>query len=117
MSPMISTLRITCWFAMRLRTSLVRPHRTPVEQHSIQRSNSGLGVSRSRHLNKSHTAGLARVPVHDKRDAFDGSMCGKNFSQPLLCHRDVKVADKNVGHELIPAIDVPECSPQTEAEF
>jgi hypothetical protein len=25
----------------------------------------------------------------------------KNFSQLLLCHRDIKVPDKNVGHEFI----------------
>jgi hypothetical protein len=120
MSPMISALeivalRIMCWFAMKLRPRFVHPHRTPIEQHSIQRSHSGLGFSRLRHLDKSDTAGLARVPVHDDRDSLDGSMCCKNFSQLLLCYRDIKVPDKNVGHEFIPATDLPERPPGTRS--
>jgi hypothetical protein len=111
MSPMISASRITCWFAMKLRTSFVHPHRALIEQHSIERRNSGLGFSRLRHLDKSDTAGVTRVPVHDDRDGFDGSMCCKNFSQLLLCHREIEVPDKNVGHEFIPATDLPERPP------
>jgi hypothetical protein len=103
MSPMISVLRIRSWFAMELGTSFVHPQRTLIEHLSIQRSDSGLGFSCLRHLDKSHTAGLARVPVDDDRDGFDGSMCCKNFSQLLLGDRDVKVPDKNIGHEFIPA--------------
>jgi len=94
---------------MKLRTSFVHPHRTAVERLSIQRSNSGPGFSRQRHLDKSDTAGLARVPVHDDHHAFDGSMGCKNFSQLLLRDRDIKVPDENVGHEFTPAIDLPEC--------
>ena len=37
-------------------------------------------------------------------------MCCKNVSQLLLCHRDVKVSDKNVGHEIILSVK------ETEAE-
>jgi hypothetical protein len=98
MPPVISDPRITCWVAMKLRISFVHSHRTPIEHLSIQRSDSGLGFRRLRHLDKSDTAGLARVPVDDDRDGFDGTICCKNFPQLLLCYRDIKVADKNVGH-------------------
>ena len=59
---------------MKLRASFVHSHRTPVKDLSVQRRDSGLGFRRLRHLDKSNTAGLARVPVHDDRDGFDGSM-------------------------------------------
>jgi len=114
---MISALSIICWFAMKLRTSFVDPHRTPIEQRSIQRSHCGRGFRRLRHLDKSDTPGRARVPVHDDRHGFDGSMCCKNFSQTLLCYRDVEVPDKNVGHEFIPATDLRERPPEPEAKF
>lgn len=113
---MIAIIRIIGWFAMKLGTSFVHPHRTPVEQHSIQRRNRGLGFSRLRHLDKSDTARLARVPVHNDRDGLDGTMCGKNFPQLVLCYRDIKVPDKNVGHEFIPATDLPERPLEPEAE-
>ena len=67
----------------------------------MQRINTRLGFRCMCHLDKSDTAGLARVPVHDDHDGFDGSMHCKNFSQLLLRYRDIKVADKNVGHEVI----------------
>jgi len=102
MSPVISALRIMCWFAIKLRASFVHSHRTPVEHLSIQRSNRALGFSRLRHLDKSDTARLARVPVHDDRDGFDGSLCGKNLSQLRLGYRDIKVPDENIGHGFIP---------------
>ena len=115
MSPMfpasrmrICSLRVISCFAMKLRTSFVHPHRTPVEQHSIQRSDSGLSFRRLRHLDKSDTAGLASIPVDDDRDGFDGSLCCKNFSQLLLCYRDIKVPDKKVGHGFIPITDIPD---------
>jgi len=101
MSPMISAPRIACEVAMKLRTSFVHSHRTPIEHLSNQRSNSGLGLRRLRHLDKSDTAWLTSIPVLDDRDGFDGSVFCKNFSQLLLCHRDIKVSDKNVGHEFI----------------
>jgi hypothetical protein len=101
MSPVISTRRITRWVAMKLRSSFVHSHLTPIEHRSIQRGDSGLGFRRLRHLDKSYTAGLARVPVHEDRYGFDGTMCCKNFSQLLLCYRDIKVLDKNVCHEFI----------------
>jgi len=105
---MISVLRIRHWFAKKLRTSFVHPQRTLVEHLSIQGSDSGVGFSRLPHLDKSHTAGLSRIPVHDDPDGFDGSVCCKNFSQLLLCDRDVKVPDKNIGHEFMPAADLRE---------
>jgi len=86
---------------MKLRTSLVHSDRTPVKELSIQRGDSGLGFRRLRHLDESNTAGLARVPVHDDRDGFDGSMCCKNISQLFICHCDIKVPYKNVGHQFI----------------
>ena len=110
MSPMISAPRIACEVAMKLRTSFVHSHRTPIEHLSIQRSNSALGLRRLRHLDKSDTAWLASIPVLDDRDGFDGSVFCKNFSQLLLCHRDIKVSDKNVGHEIILSVK------ETEAE-
>jgi hypothetical protein len=115
MPPMMSALRIIDWFAMKLRTSFVHPHRTPVEYRSIQRSNRGPGFRSLRHLDKSDTAGLARVPVDDDHDRLDGPMRCKNFSQPLLCYRDIKVPDKNVGHKFIPATDLPERPPGTRS--
>ena len=98
---MISGPRVTRWVEMKFRTGFVHSHRTPIEHLSIQRINSCLGFRCLCHLDKSDTAGLARVPVHDDRDGFDGSMHCKNFSQLLLRYRDIKVADKNVGHEVI----------------
>jgi hypothetical protein len=100
MSPMISASRIKSCFRIKLRTSFVDPQRTPVEHLSIQHSNGGLGFSRLRHLDKRDAAGFASVPVYDERDSFDGSMSCKNFSQLLVCYRDVKVPDKNIGHEV-----------------
>ena len=101
MSTMISGPRVTRWVEMKFRTGFVHSHRTPIEHLSVQRINSRLGFRCLRHLDKSDTAGLARVPVHDDHDGFDGSMHCKNFSQLLLRYRDIKVADKNVGHEVI----------------
>jgi hypothetical protein len=116
MPPMISASRVTCWFAIEFRTSFVHRHRTPIEYLSIQCSDGSPRFSRLRHLDKSDTTGLARVSVHDDRDGFDGSMRCKNFSQLLLCYRDIKVPDKNVGHGFITAIDLPGTSPlETEA--
>ncbi len=91
---------------MKLGTSFVHPDRTPVEQHSIQGSGCGFGSRGLRHLDKGDAAGLARVPVHHKGNGLHGSMGCKNFSQLLLCYRDIQVPDKNVGHEFIPATDV-----------
>src|SRR5689334_5325890 len=99
MSPMISAVRIVSWFAMELGTSLVHPHCTPIEYLTIQRNYGGVGFGCLRHFDKSDTARLARVPVHDDSDGFDGAMCCKSFAQLLLCYRDVKVPEKDVGHE------------------
>jgi len=96
---------------MKLRTSFVHSHRTPIDYLSIQRSNSTLGLRRLRHLDKGDTAWLASIPVLDDCDGFDGSVCCKNVSQLLLCHRHVKVSDKNVGHEFILPVK------ETEAEL
>jgi len=96
---------------MKLRTSFVHSHRTPIDYLSIQRSNSTLGLRRLRHLDKGDTAWLASIPVLDDCDGFDGSVCCKNVSQLLLCRRDVKVSDKNVGHEFILPVN------ETEAEL
>jgi len=93
---------------MKLRTGFVHPHSTPVENLSIQRSDGSRGFSGLCHLNKSDTAGLARVPVHDERDGFDGSMDCKSFPQLLLGDRDIQVADKNVSHEFVAVADLPE---------
>jgi hypothetical protein len=50
--------------------------------------------------------------------AFDGSVCCKNFPELLLRHRDVKVPDKNVGHEFIlPLIFLNVSQLETEAEI
>jgi hypothetical protein len=68
MSPMISAPRIAFEVAMKLRTSFVHSHRTPIEHLSNQRRNSGLGLRRLRHLDKSDTAWLASIPVLDDRD-------------------------------------------------
>lgn len=116
MSPMISALRIID-FALQLRASFVHPHRPPVEQRSIQGSDGGLGFRRLRHLDKCDTAGLARIPVYDDGDSFDGAMAYKNLSQLLLGYRDIKVPDKNVDQEFIPATDLPEFPLEIEAEF
>ena len=107
---MISGPRVTRWVEMKFRTGFVHSHRTPIEHLSIQRINSCLGFRCLCHLDKSDTAGLARVPVHDDHDGFDGSMHCKNFSQLLLRYRDIKVADKNGGHEVILPLMFPNIS-------
>jgi hypothetical protein len=110
MSPVLSASSFTCLFTMNLRTCFVHSHRTPVEHRPLQRSNRSLGFSCLGHLDKSHTAGLAGIPVHHDSDGFDASMCCKNFSQLLLCYRDIQVTDENIGHEFIPDTDLPEGS-------
>jgi hypothetical protein len=105
---MVSASGIMCRFAKNFRTSFVHPHRTPVEDLSIQRSHGGSGFSRLRHLDESDTTRLTRVSVHDDGDGFDRSMGSKSIPQLLLCHRDIKVPDKDVDNDLIPATDVPE---------
>jgi hypothetical protein len=104
---------------MKLRTGFVHSHRTPIEHLSIQRINSRLGFRGLCHLDKSDTAGLARVPVHDDRDGFEGSMQCKSFSQRLLRYRDIKVADKKCWSRGHSAIDVPEhlAIRNTQADF
>jgi hypothetical protein len=49
-------------------------------------------------------------PVHDDRDGFDGSMHCKNLSLLLLRYGDIKVADENVGHEVILPLIFPNIS-------
>jgi hypothetical protein len=102
---------------MKLRTSFIHRHRTPVDDLSIQCSHSGSGFGRLRHLDKGDTAGLARISVRNDRDSFDGSMYCKNFPQLLLSYRDAKVPDKNVGHKFIPAADILQRSQEREVEF
>ena len=109
---MISALAIIGSFALKLGTGLVHFHLTPIEHRSIQRSDCGLGFRRPRHFDKSHAAGLARVPVHDDRDGFDGS----HLSQLLLGCRDIKVPDKNVDHNCIPA-RAPRTRPKLKKRF
>ena len=117
MSPVISDPRIACRIAMKLRTSFVHTHRTLVEHLSIQRSNCSLGFGRMCHFDKRDTTWLASIPILDDRDAFHGSVCCKNFPELLLCHRDVKVPDKNVGHEVILPLIFPNVSQlKTESE-
>jgi hypothetical protein len=113
MAPVISAPRVTHRVDMKLRSSFVHSHRTPIEHRSVQRSDSGLGFRRLRHLDKSHTPGLARVPVHNDPDGFDDTMRCKSLSQLLLCYRDIQVPDTNVGHEFISATDLPERPPRT----
>jgi hypothetical protein len=55
---------------------------------------------RLRHFDESDTAWLTRIPVLDDCDTFDFSVYRKQFSQLLLCGRDVKISDQNVDHEL-----------------
>ena len=73
-SAMISASRAACRFAIKLGTSLVHSHGTPVEGISIESGNRGLSFSRQLHLDKSDTARLTRVPVQDDGDAFDGAV-------------------------------------------
>lgn len=117
MSPMISASKITCWFTPKLGTRFVHSHQAPVEDLSIQCSDGGLGFSPLRHFNKRNAARLARVPVYDERDGFDGSIHGKNVSQLLLCCRDIKVPDENVVHKFIPELIFPNISLEPEADF
>ena len=117
MSPVLSASSFTCLFTMNLRTCFVHSHRTPVEHRPLQRSNRSLGFSCLAHLDKSHTAGLAGIPVHHDSDGFDASMCCKNFSQLLLCYRDIQVTDENIGHEFIPDTDLPEGSRESGGIF
>lgn len=98
---MISAPRVVRRIAIKLRACFVHFHRAPIEHRSVQRSNSCLGFQRLRHLDESHTARFARIPVLDDRDGFDGSVGREDVSQLLLCHRDIDVPDKNVNHELI----------------
>jgi hypothetical protein len=107
--PMVSALRILCWLGIELRASFVHPDGAPVERLAVKRGDRSLGVDGLRHLDKSHAARFAGVPVHDDRDRFYGAMGGKNFAQPLLGYRDIQVSDKNVGHDLIPVTDLPKC--------
>lgn len=47
---------------------------------------------------ESNTAPLTSVSFLDYRDGLDGSVCCEKL---LRCGCDIKVPDKNVGHELI----------------
>jgi len=54
-----------------------------------------------RHLDESHTARFAGIPIHDEGDGFDRPVCGKQIAQLLLGQRDIEVPDKNISHELV----------------
>lgn len=118
MPPVISDPRIVYRIAVKFGTSFVHTYRTTVEYLSIKGCNGSLGFRRMRHLNKCNTARLTSIPVLDDGDGFYGPVCCKHFSELLLCHRDVKVPNKNVGHKLIAATDLAECfATKIEAEF
>jgi len=95
---------------MKPRASFVHVHRTAVEHRSIQCRNSALGFLHLGHLHEGDAPRFARVPVLDDADGFDGTMGCKQFPQLLLCHRDIQVSDKDVSHEFILLVDLPEIS-------
>jgi hypothetical protein len=97
---MTSHAGATCGIPLRFRTGFIDAHGTPVELVPIQGSNCAFSFHRLCHFDESHTAWLTRVTVLDKRDGFHRSVCRKKFSQLLLRGRDIKVSDKNIGHEL-----------------
>jgi len=103
-AAMLSAPRITSWFAKKLRPGFVHSHGTAVQDLSIQSCDSAFSLSRICHLDKSDPTRLARVPVHDDPDGFDGSVCAENLLQLLLRGGDIEVSDKNVDHELIPLL-------------
>lgn len=111
---MISALRIVCAIVINLGAGFVHPDRTPIERRSIQRSNRCLGFHRLRHLDESHTARFARIPIHDEGDSLDGPVSRKEIAQLLLGQSDIEVPNKNISHEsILPLIvfngEVKEC--------
>lgn len=105
MPPVISAPGIVCAIVIKLRAGFVHPDRTPIERHSIQRSNRCLGFGRLRHLDESHTARFAGIPIHDEADGLDDPVPGKQIAQLLLGQSDIEVPNKNISHEsLLPLI-------------
>ncbi len=80
MPAMLSAPGIAFWLAKKLWPGFVHSHRTTVQGMSIQRGDRGFRLGRICHLDESDSTRLARIPVHDDRDA------------------DIEVPDKNVGH-------------------
>jgi hypothetical protein len=101
MSSMISTAGVTRAIRPKFRASFVDSHGTSIEVIPVKGSNCGFGFRSLRHFDKCHAAWLTSVPVFNEGDAFHSTMCSEELSQLLFCGRYIKVANKNVRHELI----------------
>lgn len=101
MLPMISAAGIVCATMIKLRTGFVDPDRTAIERRTIQRGNRCLGFPRMRHLDESHPARFAGIPVHDEGNGLDGPVSRKQIAQLLLGQSDIEVPNKNISHKSI----------------
>ena len=98
---MISAPGIVRAVVIKLRAGFVHPDRTPIERRAIQRSNRCLGFHRLCHLDESHAARFARIPIHDEGDSLDDPVSREEIAQLLLGQSDIEVPNKDISHESI----------------